>query len=255
MHKLSNVLWGIVLITLGVVFGLNILGVTDINVFFSGWWTLFIIVPCFINLFVDEHKGGNLIGLLFGVCLFLACQDLLDMVLVWKMIIPACLVVAGLVIIFHGSFKDSAVRRAKKLSNERTDFERREYWATFSEQILNFDGEKFDGCKMDVVFGGVKCDLKKAKIEDGAVIVASSVFGGITIYVPEDIEVEVASTAIFGGVSDKRRKKAKSVSGHELEDIEEAEVVGEKTDTKAKGKIKKTLYIDATCLFGGLEIR
>lgn len=254
MHKLSNIMWGIVLITLGVVFGLNILGITDINIFFSGWWTLFIIVPCFINLFVDEHKGGNLVGLLIGVCLFLACQDILDMALVWKMIVPACLVIAGLAIIFQGSLKGSAVRKARQLSDQRTDADQKEYWATFSEQILNYDGEKFTGCKMDAVFGGVKCNLERAKIEDGAVIVASSIFGGITIYVPEEIEVEVASTSIFGGVSDKRRNRAKTVDAHETEDIEEAEVVGEEKKTQKKSK-KKTLYIDATCLFGGLEIR
>ena len=45
MKNLSRILWGIVLIFIGVIWGLNRTGVADINIFFDGWWTLFIIVP------------------------------------------------------------------------------------------------------------------------------------------------------------------------------------------------------------------
>ena len=44
MKNVSNLLWGFVLIVLGIIFGLNSLEITNINVFFDGWWTLFIIV-------------------------------------------------------------------------------------------------------------------------------------------------------------------------------------------------------------------
>ena len=49
MRKFGNVLWGLVFIAIGIIIGLNSMGVTRINIFFSGWWTLFIIVPCFIG--------------------------------------------------------------------------------------------------------------------------------------------------------------------------------------------------------------
>ena len=73
MKKISNLLWGLIFILVGVVFGLNALGISDINIFFNGWWTLFIIVPCFIGLFNDDDKSGNLIGLIIGICLLLGC--------------------------------------------------------------------------------------------------------------------------------------------------------------------------------------
>jgi len=43
--------------------GLNALNITDINFFFTGWWTLFIIIPSLIGLFndKDQDKTGNLI--------------------------------------------------------------------------------------------------------------------------------------------------------------------------------------------------
>ena len=49
MNKISSLLWGLVFIIVGVIFGLNALDITNINVFFDGWWTLFIIIPCFIE--------------------------------------------------------------------------------------------------------------------------------------------------------------------------------------------------------------
>ncbi len=230
MQRLSNLLWGLVLVVLGVVFGLNILGVTDIDVFFPGWWTLIIIVPCFINLFIDKNKVPNLIGVLFGVCLLLACQGILDFELVWKMVVPVGLVIAGLAIIFHGA-SGSKASEIEGEHERKSASDQKEYWATFSGQNLTFEGEKFSGCKLDAVFGGIKCDLYGAKIEDGAVITASSTFGGVTIYVPRDVVVELRSTSMFGGVSDKREVS--------------------KTTTEKK----KVIYVDAACVFGGVEIK
>ena len=100
MKKFGNVLWGIVLIGIGLIIGGNALGITNINIFFDGWWTLFIIIPCFIGLFKDNEKTGNLIGLLIGVALLLACQDIFDFDLIWKLAFPAILVAIGLSIIF-----------------------------------------------------------------------------------------------------------------------------------------------------------
>ena len=49
MKKIEEILWGVFFIAIGIIIGLNALGITDINIFFDGWWTLFIIVPCFIG--------------------------------------------------------------------------------------------------------------------------------------------------------------------------------------------------------------
>ena len=85
MNRVSNYLWGLVLIVLGVIFGLNALDITDIDIFFDGWWTLFIIVPTFIGLFKEKDKTGNLIGLEIGICLHLGCQDYISFDLILKL--------------------------------------------------------------------------------------------------------------------------------------------------------------------------
>ncbi len=82
------------------IFGLNALELTDINIFFDGWWTLFIIVPCFIGLFKDKEKTSNLIGLIIGLCLLLGCLDILEFAIIWKLMVPAILVMIGLSFVF-----------------------------------------------------------------------------------------------------------------------------------------------------------
>lgn len=229
MKKVSTWLWGIVLIALGVIWGGNVLGIINVDLFFPGWWTLFIIVPCFISLFDDDDgKVGDLIGILIGVCLLLACQGILQFRMVWSLIVPVILIIIGFSMLFKDTFRNAAMKQVKKLQ-KHTD---KEYWATFGDQKLDFQGEEFEGCKMQAVFGGIKLDLRDAKIKHDVVIEASSIFGGITILVPEGLTVKVSSTSVFGGVSNKHAKRAKK---------------GEKAEV--------TVYVDATCLFGGVDVK
>lgn len=225
MNRMSNYLWGLVFIVVGVIFGLNALNLTDINIFFDGWWTLFIIVPCFIGLFSEDNKKNNLIGLLIGIILLLGCLDLISFNLIWKLIVPIILVIIGLSFIFKDAFNNKISKEIKKLNKTET----KEYCATFSEQTVEFSDEEFTGCSLNAIFGGIKCDLKDTIIKKDTVINASAIFGGITIYVPKDVNVKISSTSIFGGVSDERKIKTKDA--------------------------KNTIYINANAMFGEVEIK
>ena len=227
MKKFRSILWGVALILLGLIFGGNALGITNIDLFFDGWWTLFIIVPCFIGLFKENEKTGNVIGLLIGIALLLACQDIIDFAIIGKLWFPAILVGIGVSIIFKDTIGSKVNKEIKKLNENKTT--KNEYCATFSGQDLKFDGEIFNGADLTAVFGGVKCDLRKAIIESDVVINTSSIFGGIDIFVPENVKVKVKSSSIFGGVSNKK-KHAENQESH-------------------------TIYINATCLFGGVDIK
>lgn len=70
MNNFSKILWGIVLILLGIAIGLNSLNIVSINFFFKGWWTLIIIIPCLIDLFNSdgESKTGDLIRNSYWYC-------------------------------------------------------------------------------------------------------------------------------------------------------------------------------------------
>lgn len=66
MDKINRILWGLVFIVLGIIIALNVFNIIDFNIFFRGWWTFIIIVPCLIGLFdnTNENKIGNIIGLI-----------------------------------------------------------------------------------------------------------------------------------------------------------------------------------------------
>lgn len=227
MNRISNVLWGLVLIAIGIVFGLNALEITNINIFFDGWWTLFIIVPCFIDLFKNQDKTGNIIGLIIGIVLLLGCQGFISFDIIWKLMFPAILVLIGLSIIFKDQINYKTKKEMKKLKTNTT--EKNEYCSTFGSQNLDFSDEKFEGCSLNAIFGEIDCDLRNSKIKKDSVINISAIFGSVTIFVPDNVKVKIVSTPIFGGVSDKRKNKNKDA--------------------------KETLYINATCVFGGVDIK
>lgn len=227
MKKLSKILWGIALIAVGSIFALKAFGVTNVEIFFDGWWTLFIIVPCLVGIFSEREKTGNIIGLLIGVFLLLCCQNVLSFDMFWKLAIPAIIVIVGLKMIFGAIFGDKAI---KMLETSRKNGDSIKVGcATFSGQNLNFDGEQFSCAELTAVFGGVKCDLRQAIIEKDCAVNATSVFGGIDILVPDNVNVKVNSNSIFGGVSEKNHR------------------------TAVQGAV--TIYINATCMFGGVEIK
>lgn len=225
MNKTSNILWGLVLVAIGVIFGLNALNITNITIFFDGWWTLFIIVPCFISLFKHESKTGNIIGIIVGICLLLACQEVINFEIIWKLMIPFILVVIGISIIFKDSINSKVRKEIKKLNKNNL----KEYSATFGGQSLNFNKEEFESCSLNAVFGSIKCDLTQAIIKEDVVVEASAIFGGISILVPDNVNVKISSTPIFGGVSDERKTRS--------------------------NEAQKTIYINAVSMFGGVEIK
>lgn len=228
MKRLGSILWGIVLVALGVLLSLRVFNIVNFDLFFSGWWTLFIIVPCFIALITEREKVGSLIGLGIGVVLLLACQGVFAFDLVWKLLLPFIVVVIGLKLIFGNIFNRKAFKVESEIKASGEGL--RQVCATFSGQDADFSGEEFKGAELTAVFGGVKCDLRNAVINSDAVINVCSVFGGVDIYLPANVNVKISSNSIFGGFSDKRPVKGASESA-------------------------VTVYIKGTCIFGGAEIK
>lgn len=237
-NKISSVLWGIVLVALGAVWGAKVLGLIDANLFFPGWWTLFIIVPCTIGLIAEREKTGNAIGLLIGILLLLGCLDVLRIDMVWRLMLPAVLVVAGAALVFKSLFSNQVRKHFKDGYAKTKSGDFPEYWATFSGQKVNFKDEEFNGCRAEAVFGGMELDLRWADIKDGAVIKAGATFGGVKILLPPTIEAKVVSNSIFGGVNN--RHEGRSAKG---------------TDKKGKETKRPELLIDATSVFGGVEVK
>ena len=225
MRSYVKYVLGFVLIFIGIILGLNAFGITSINIFFEGWWTLFIIIPSLIGLIEDKDKTPSLIFLILGIWLFLASRDLIEFGLLIKLLLPALLIAIGLLIVFKDVLNINN-KEIKKLEKNSTD---NNYYAIFGSQKIDFDKEKVNNIDAKSFFGDIKLDLSNANIEKDIVIQTLSIFGGIDIYVPNNVKVKIKSLPFFGNVEDKTKKNNT-----------EKEI---------------TIYVDAICIFGGVEIK
>lgn len=227
MSKVKSVVWGIILVFLGVAIGLKTMGIVEYDLFFDGWWTLFIIVPSIVSLFESHSRKDGVIGLLIGTALLLVCQDVLSFDIVRKLALPIIIVLLGLMLIFKDAFSKGARMAAKRIRSQGINKD--EYCATFSSSKVNLMNLPLVNTELTAVFGGIDCDARGAVIMQDAVINVYSIFGGVNIFVPDNVNVKISSTSIFGGVSDKRLNKS--------------------------NENPITIYINATCLFGGCDIK
>lgn len=227
MKRINSILWGIILIAVSAVLALNALGFTNIDIFFDGWWTLFIIVPSFVGLFNNHDRTANIIGLLIGVFLLLACQNVLDFDMLWKLCVPVIIAYIGIKMIFKGIFGNKSTEIIKKIKENGEEV--KTAFAAFTGQNITFDGEVFHGCELTAVFGGIKCDLRNAVFESDVVINTCAIFGGIDIFLPENVNLKVNANSLFGGVDDKKHQNSKDNS--------------------------YSVYLESTSIFGGVDVK
>ncbi len=229
MQKTKSIIWGVALVALGVIFGGNALGWFSIDIFFDGWWTLFIIVPSVISLFTEREKISSLVFLAVGVILLLAAQDVFSWDVAWKVILAVVLVMIGVGVIFKGIFRGNNDKEVEKKIREFDENKTMDSQvAIFSGSDRVYNDEEFAGSNLVAVFGGVDLDLRHAKFTKDTVIRAFCLFGGIDVKLPEEMQVKIRSRFIFGGASDERKSEV--------------------------DKGKHTIYIDAVGGFGGISI-
>lgn len=223
-NRMGNLLWGLLLVAIGLGFAGNVFGLWNFELFFAGWWTLFIIVPCAISMVQNGVQLWNTIGLGIGVLLFISAQGLFNGQLLGDLIFPIIIIAIGLSIMF----KDRLSKNAKLIQGISKDG-LPEYSAVFGGQDLSFPGEEFKGASLTAVFGSVSLDLRQAIINEDVYVSATAVFGGIDMMVPSNVRVEMTTTPIFGGASNKANKPL--------------------------GDNPPTIYINSTNIFGGTEIK
>lgn len=205
MKKIENTVIGLILIIIGVIIGLNAFHITNIDLFFDGWWTLFIIVPCFFGLFKDQDKTGNIICLIVGIYLLLYYQGLINFQFAWKLVVPVIFVLIGLKMIFKDTFNKKKPR----------------------QNI--YDNQLYTGGNYDVTFNGLILDLSKAYLNEKTNITISTLFGGVDLYLPDDVNIQIQSSNFLGGVDlHKRENKIENT---------------------------KVIYLNARCIFGGINIK
>ena len=222
MKNLTRIIIGAILIACGVIYILGAFGIADINISLDGWWTLFIIIPCLNGLFTSKDKFGNFIGIIVGVLLLLAAQNVFEYDMIWKIIVPVIIIMLGIKLIVKSTSPQKKIENVEKGQKECT--------AAFSSQIFDYADEEITIAKIGAVFGDAKCNLTDAKIKDGSQLDLFCAFGGADIIVPENVNIKVNTFCLFGGISDKRTIKPVDKDG-------------------------VTLKINGFCIFGGADIK
>lgn len=192
MKNLHKIVWGLAFIAIGVIFALNALEITSIDLFFDGWWTLFIIVPSFIGLFRSGDRSGSLFMLALGITLLLAAQDVIAYGMIWKLFVPIALIFIGIKILFGNMFL------RKKKDNEKATS------AIFADKRSKWDDEVLTDSEFNCVFGDLKISLENAIIEKDVTLKINAVFGDVHVKLPSDVNVRVNSSVIFGDVKNRR---------------------------------------------------
>lgn len=192
---------GLLVVCLGVIFTLDNLGFLFAEDFFR-FWPLALILIGAIKLFQSESPAGRLIG---GVAIFLGFGFLLDNLDYMRFSIedywPLMLVVVGGGLIWQALHR----RSERRDGTEDGHLDSRISVVAFLSGIERANNSPdFRGGELTALMGGCEIDLTNATISSGeAVLNTFAMWGGIELRVPEEWTVVLEAFPLMGGYSDK----------------------------------------------------
>jgi len=240
--KNSGRVWGgLIIVIIGFAFLLNNIGL-DIPDWIFSWSTLMMAIGLFIGLRRNFKGIGWLVLLLMGTYFTLDDIPGLDFD-ISKYALGIGLVIVGGFLIFRpkyqhtgkSSFKDQfstesnteqVGQSGRAMNNDIIDTS-----AFFGGSHQTVYSKNFKGGDITAVFGGADINFTQADFHEVVSLDVTAVFGGIKLIVPPNWAIKSNVTALFGSVEDKR--------GHMI----------------PTGEIQKTLVLDGTAMFGGIEIK
>ncbi len=254
MKRAKGMVIGLLFIVIGFLYACSAMGILDFSIFFPGFWTLFIIVPCFYGLFKKgEDKTGYIIGLAIGVCFLINAQGASFHIDFWPMVLAVLCLVIGAKLLFPSNKKRFGKDIRININNiNREDGTRTvdidgvhfdnttnkstagfiNTSAIFGGKDVRIENEIFTGAEICALFGAIEMDLRKAVITEDVYINATTIFGGIDIYLPANVRAVTDNcTAIFGDV-DVNRAYANTLT------MDAPRVV-----------------IQGSCVFGGIDVQ
>lgn len=193
----TRILLGLILVLAGVGYAGNALHLWHFGLFFDGWWTLFIIVPCLLSIVDHGFEAGNVAGLVLGLMLFISAQGLVSWHTMVRLLFPGILICIGVGLIFR-PHRNPEVAQVVSSTNMDGAPEITAVFGTETRRIVN---DITGGANLTAVFGNLTIDLRDAAILKDIVIQTTAVFGTVNLLLPEGTPVKVDGFSLFGGVS------------------------------------------------------
>lgn len=216
---MKRLLYGLIIITVGVVLLLSGLGVASITEGLRHWWPALIIAIGAIQL-IDRRKGDwwPIAIMVIGAMLLLRSLELVQFDF-WSVVLPAIVITVGLSMVLGG-------RRNETFERHTTHDD---LTAVLGGVESTNTADDYQGGKVTAVLGGASLNLRKASIKKEASISLNVIMGGVEITVAEDVIVKPRAAVILGGLEDKTR-----------------------ANESAKSPV---LYLDGMVVMGGVEIK
>lgn len=210
----SALIWGLIFVAVGIIFGGNALNIWYIDIFFPGWWTLFLIIPGLISMVRYGFNWGSGILVIIGLVLLFDALDIIDDGVIWKLIFPLVLVALGISIIASffrtgtkKGIKSEEYSKSKSYKYDSTQYPR--YTAILGGGDYKNNTEDLKGVVAEAILGGLSIDLRDAKITEDIVLELTAVLGGIDIFIPDNVRVEIISgVPVLGGFEHKINRNA-----------------------------------------------
>jgi len=203
---LRNILLALALVALGVLLLLKALNIYDVNLFFPGWWTLFIIVPPLFFIIEEGFSFAKLMVISVGVILLIWQQGYVTSEQLWPIFGATAVTGVGMLLLYKVIFR-KMIQPTNSCKNQEQSGagNQREHRGVFDGFSADYAGQPFEGTDCRAVFGGGQLDLTNAIIAQDCTINCEAIFGGMEIYLPYEVNIKVVGSGIFGGVENKRK--------------------------------------------------
>lgn len=215
-HRLpltGRIVFGLVVIALGVLFTLDNLGVLEAGEILR-WWPALLLAYGISRLAGRHGRQRPVAGIVFtllGALLLLrvAGFPVPDPWTLW----PVLLVAAGLSMVVGASRRTrGAGGPVPPGADDDSTFSTFVMWSGIERKVGSPD---FRGGDATAIMGGAEIDLRNAKMPGGRAVVDLMVlWGGVELFVPTDWKVTVEALPLLAGVEDATRAPAGETRGH-----------------------------------------
>lgn len=192
--KISAVLFGLIIIAIGVILIGNAAFGWGISLSFKGWWAMLLMLMFLFMIINDRPRMFNVLGLvIFGLLFARYYIPVLGKINIWLVVCGAAILYVGVLIIYHAVFKNHSKKTSSDVadSNDSVAFKSADY---------DFHGKTFSGGKYDCAFGSIRIDLRGSTITVGSVLDLNCSFGKIEVYADKETKIGIKSDSSFGAV-------------------------------------------------------
>lgn len=183
---------GAFLIFLGIGFFFQQLNIFGFSSFIAQWWPIIFILVGIVQL-ISNPRNNFLIGIIFILLGVIILGNQFIDINLFTILWPIFLILIGLTFII----KRGKIKPMTDSSDVLQNF------TLFGGNNIKNRSQNFKGGEITTIFGGAQIDLTQIAILNEAHLELTCIFGGITIIVPDNINIVITGTPVFGGWEDK----------------------------------------------------